>query len=350
MNDFSDLTKYPKVSIVVPVYKTAVYLPDCVESILAQSFADFELLLIDDGSPDESGAICDGYARQDSRVHAIHKENGGVSSARNLGIELAKGKYIVFVDSDDHIAPHYLQDLINAAGDNSDGKTLVISDYQPFSDSGPEKREFPKPFAVDLVPGGMDARQFRDLIFGFIIFPPYCKLYRRDVILELGLRFNTSIRTAEDFDFNRRYLDGIDKVCYISSVQYNYRVGYKRYVPSNHGVLGDSEIKSAHIMASGIVSLAQKLGLYDTLVDEINLWCANKHYFNRLPMLFRESREVGILERHRLYRQLIADPVYRCAHKRGIQFTQKSTTRLIGRYFDCFAIWWLFYKINGLRR
>ena len=89
----------PKVSIIVPVYNAEKYLHRCVDSILAQTFTDWELLLIDDGSPDRSGEICDGYAMKDARIRVIHKENGGVSSARNVGLDATKGKWVVFVDS-----------------------------------------------------------------------------------------------------------------------------------------------------------------------------------------------------------------------------------------------------------
>jgi len=91
----------PKISVIVPVYKAEAYLRRCVNSILAQTFQDFEVLLIDDGSPDKSGKICDDYVKKDSRVRVFHKENGGVSSARNLGLDNAVGRYIAFVDSDD---------------------------------------------------------------------------------------------------------------------------------------------------------------------------------------------------------------------------------------------------------
>ena len=93
-----------EISIIVPVYKVEKYLKKCVDSILAQTFSDFELILVDDGSPDNSGRICDDYAKKDARVRVVHKQNGGLSSARNAGIEVAKGKYLGFVDSDDYIA------------------------------------------------------------------------------------------------------------------------------------------------------------------------------------------------------------------------------------------------------
>lgn len=104
----------PKISVIVPVYKVEELLGRCVDSILNQSFSDFELILVDDGSPDRSGSICDEYARKDSRVRVIHKENGGLSSARNAGIEIALGDYFSFVDSDDMIHPELLRFLYNA--------------------------------------------------------------------------------------------------------------------------------------------------------------------------------------------------------------------------------------------
>ncbi len=102
------------ISVIVPVYKVETYLPKCVDSLLAQTYEDLEIILVDDGSPDGCGAICDEYAAKDPRVKVIHKENGGLSSARNAGMDIARGEYIAFVDSDDWIEPDtyaYLLDL-----------------------------------------------------------------------------------------------------------------------------------------------------------------------------------------------------------------------------------------------
>lgn len=342
----------PLVSIIVPVYKTASFLPKCIDSILAQSINNFEVLLIDDGSPDESPAICEEYSRKDTRIRTIHKENGGVSSARNLGIEMSKGQYITFIDSDDFVEPNYLYDMIlmakEKAGQNKN--ILVISDYQPFTENGYEERSFSPPFMAKLSAGGTTATQFRELIFNFIIFPPYCKLYRKDILDNKNIQFDTELKSAEDFEFNMRYLNEMDYICYIPSVQYYYRVGYKKYIPSNHGVLGWSEIKSVHIMADGIIGLAKRLDIYDELQGDISRWAANKQYFNRLPMLFAKNRKVGFRERHKLYRKLVKDSIYHEAYKRGIKLVQKSKTQLIARRFDCFISWWLFYKLRELSR
>lgn len=105
----------PKISVIVPVYKVEKYLPECIESVLAQTFTDFEFILVDDGSPDNSGKICDDYAARDSRIRVFHKENGGVSSARNLGVRQARSEYIAFLDSDDWWKPEFLEKMFALA-------------------------------------------------------------------------------------------------------------------------------------------------------------------------------------------------------------------------------------------
>ena len=103
------------ISVIVPVYRVEQYLDACIESILGQTFQDFELILVDDGSPDNCGEICDRYAGQDARIRVVHQENRGLSGARNTGTGLAEGKYITYIDSDDRIGPEYLEVLYNNA-------------------------------------------------------------------------------------------------------------------------------------------------------------------------------------------------------------------------------------------
>ena len=104
----------PKISIIVPVYNVEEYIHRCIDSILAQTFTDFELILVNDGSHDQCGKICDEYAENDSRIKVIHKKNGGLSDARNAGLEIAQGEYIGFVDSDDYIEHDMYEKLIEA--------------------------------------------------------------------------------------------------------------------------------------------------------------------------------------------------------------------------------------------
>ncbi|MBR5282462.1 MAG: glycosyltransferase [Alistipes sp.] len=130
------------ISIIVPVYNTEKYLDRCIQSILAQTYTDFELLLVDDGSTDSSGAICDKYAAEDSRVKVFHKENGGVSSARNFGLDKARGEWIGWVDSDDYIAPNMYKHLLNAAiTENAD---IAYCDYADIDGDLISKIEYPE--------------------------------------------------------------------------------------------------------------------------------------------------------------------------------------------------------------
>lgn len=122
----------PEISVIVPVYKVEKYLNKCIDSILAQTFEDFELILVDDGSPDRCGEICDEYARRDNRIKVIHKENGGVSSARNAGLDIARGKYVNFIDSDDWIEKEALETLYKLSSqtgaDIVQGKGSIVKD------------------------------------------------------------------------------------------------------------------------------------------------------------------------------------------------------------------------------
>ena len=123
-----------KISIIVPVYKVEQYLPKCINSILKQTYQDIELILVDDGSPDNCGNLCDDYAKKDSRVCVIHKENGGLSSARNAGLEIVSGAYIMFVDSDDYIALDMVETLYQRMlQDDSD---MVVCGKQRVDEQG----------------------------------------------------------------------------------------------------------------------------------------------------------------------------------------------------------------------
>lgn len=120
------------ITIVVPVYKVEAYLNRCVDSILAQTFTDFELILVDDGSPDNCGKMCDEYAEKDSRISVIHQKNGGLSAARNSGIDIARGEWITFIDSDDWIHPDYLRVLLEAA--KKYGADVAVGRYESVRD------------------------------------------------------------------------------------------------------------------------------------------------------------------------------------------------------------------------
>ena len=139
----------PVITVIVPVYKVEQYLPSCVDSILAQTFSDFELILVDDGSPDGCGAMCDAYAKQDARIHVIHRENGGLSAARNSGMDIARGEYLTFVDSDDLISADYLTALLNAAREQD--SEIAVCRFRRFTTGTPDTRSAPASVPVSSI-------------------------------------------------------------------------------------------------------------------------------------------------------------------------------------------------------
>lgn len=146
----------PEISVIIPVYNSQDYLKDCIESILAQSFSDWELIIVDDGSTDGSGPICQDYAKKDSRIKSIAKPNGGLSSARNAGLDIALGKYIFFIDSDDELYPHSLDHLYSVALKNNADITIgkpAYTESKPFVDfSRPHVRLVsPRQLCIDIL-------------------------------------------------------------------------------------------------------------------------------------------------------------------------------------------------------
>lgn len=169
----------PLLSIIVPVYDVERYLPKCMDSILAQTFTDFELILVDDGSPDNCPALCDAAAAKDARIRVIHQKNGGLSAARNAGLDAARGAWIGFVDSDDYIAPEMYEAMYHAV--QSTGADLALCDYAEVDETGApcqsmhirlEKKDFT---GRDLLKNATDST----------IQPAWNKLYRRDVFAQL---------------------------------------------------------------------------------------------------------------------------------------------------------------------
>lgn len=166
------------ISIIVPVYNVEQYLKKCVDSILAQTFTDYELILVDDGSPDRSGAICDQYAKQDPRVHVIHKPNGGLSDARNAGIDVAQAPYLAFIDSDDYIAPEMFA-MLYADITKEQADLAICGIYDVYGDATP--REKPHTYEV------LTQEQAIIKIFEGNIISVHAvnKLYRRELFADL---------------------------------------------------------------------------------------------------------------------------------------------------------------------
>ncbi len=209
-----------KISIIVPVYNVEKYLPKCLDSIIMQTFKDWECLVIDDGSTDTSGVICDEYARKDNRIKAFHKKNGGVSTARNLGLDIALGQYVVFLDSDDlWLSPHCLSRL-----DSIISKTdadIIRFDYEAIDECDSVLYEsdyikYRKPFADKLIPN--------DVFLSEIIRGEFfCPLLIFRSSFADNLRFNEKQKFLEDMDFIVRMIPLVQRCYYIAEEYYGYR-------------------------------------------------------------------------------------------------------------------------------
>lgn len=208
-----------KISVITPVYKVENYLRKCVDSILDQTFKDFELIIVDDGSPDSCGSIADEYVQKDERVRVIHKQNGGAPSARNRGIDIAKGEWLYFPDSDDWLEPDYLEALYNTAI-KTDAK-LVVSGYtmeyfengvaHSYSVSTPKKNYN----SQELVRGNL-----HNYFDNMMMAVPWNKLYKADYILDNNLRFPEL--KWDDLHFNMEVIMDIDKVAICSNAGYHF--------------------------------------------------------------------------------------------------------------------------------
>ena len=210
----------PLISVIVPVYHAERYLDRCIKSILSQAEANIELWLIDDGSPDQCGNMCDTFAQKDSRVHVIHKKNAGVSSARNDGIKRALGKYIAFVDADDYIEPNMLSLLLSLA--ERTRADIAICGYYI------EKGHMQKPMNLCCDDGDYNKTDVEQLLFKF--FGRDCtglasmcnKLYLRSFLNRQNIQVDESLQRAEDFWFNFEAIKHSTHISVISTPLYHY--------------------------------------------------------------------------------------------------------------------------------
>lgn len=201
------------ISVIVPVYNIEKSLYVCIESIVNQTYKNFELILIDDGSFDNSGTIIDTYAHFDSRVLLIHQKNKGVSNARNVGLSIASGDYICFIDSDDYIDKDYLHLLFEVVREPFD---LSICGFDWIRNNEIVNRTLLGAEGKQIV-NKCDVMDFLNLVSS-----PWVKLFRADIIRDGSISFPEDISYGEDLLFNFEYIDKIDKICVLNKPSYHY--------------------------------------------------------------------------------------------------------------------------------
>lgn len=208
------MTDSTKISIIVPIYKIERYLRQCIESILAQTFTDFELLLIDDGSPDECPTICDEYAKKDTRIHVFHKSNGGLTSARNYGLDNAKGEWIMHIDGDDWVEPTYIEELYNAVINNK--ADIAICGFRFAYEDGSSAIEYPTIWDDDKSAS-------LNRYIASVWTTAWGSIHKSSLYHNNGVRSPKNITYCEDFHLMARICYFADKVVSIDRPLYNYR-------------------------------------------------------------------------------------------------------------------------------
>lgn len=225
-------------SVVIPVYKVEPYLRQCLDSIVNQTYKDLEIILVDDGSPDGCGAICDAYAAKDDRIIVIHKENAGLSAARNDGIRRATGEWIAFVDSDDWLAREYYEKMFSALGRKNvdvfcaggyfleeDGDSKIVHHSVDW-----EHADWAYDHPQSLLPDVLLQRRDKNHRPGVSLCMPWDKIYRTSFLKEHQLIYDESIKACEDVLFNFKVFYMASKVGGCACIGYHYR-----QVPSSIG-------------------------------------------------------------------------------------------------------------------
>lgn len=256
----------PRISLIVPVYNAEQYISRCIDSILAQNFTDFELILVNDGSKDNSLEVSNHYSGLDARVVVVSQANAGVSSARNHGINIAKGDYICFVDADDHVSPSYLEQLVRPALQND--KIDLVLQGRIKCESGKQTKIAPDHDGVYFL--NEDPGFFKDVnLFRFCAV--YSKLFKRDIIQNHEISFSKTLNHGEDFDFLANYLFYCDGVEVSTCANYYYMI--------NPGSLSDrfaffeNEYSCLSQMSDSLLNLSQKFH-YEEINDQVNEFLA----------------------------------------------------------------------------
>ena len=220
-----------KISIIIPVFNAEKFLRQCVASVIGQAYRDLEIILVDDGSTDESPKICDEFAAEDSRIIAVHQANGGVSVARNIGLEKATGDWITFIDADDYIQENYFRII------HVDTKTDWIhlnmerdNYYKGYESVNFENQEY----------------TVQEFVAKYSLYPHFpeawAKFFKRDIIERNNLRFNNNLKFGEDSLFNLSYLKFCNKISTTDISRYVYKNGEGGLSKLTYDVINDSNL------------------------------------------------------------------------------------------------------------
>lgn len=276
--------KRPLVSVIIPVYNVEEYLRKCLESVLRQSYDNLEIIIIDDGSTDKSPEICDEYASRDNRMKVIHKDNAGVSTARNTGLLHMQGRFLAFVDSDDEVYPDYIAAMVDAM--QSSNTELVISNMEYIYESQHRKKV--------THPRELSGRWAEDYVkIGKWLPNTWGKLYVAALVKQDNICFKESLSVGEDEEFNLRYYCHVNKYIFINTALYKYYIRKRKSLTTtgrNKAWVEDiperinlqkNVMKQCNIKHSGKIMFRMILGF------TVNIGCdeSQKQYRRRMRIL-----------------------------------------------------------------
>jgi glycosyltransferase involved in cell wall biosynthesis len=234
----------PFLSIIVPIYNIEKYLPQCIESILRQSFNDFEIILVDDGSPDNCPSICDYYATLDNRIKVIHKKNGGLSDARNAGIDVASGEYLLFIDGDDYMKELSLEKIMQVLKGNTIDIDMLIC---PLIKTYPNGKEIIDYLPINNENQLLDQNEMlsKMIISKTTFWGAGKNVYRRSIVKNNKLKFKLNLIGAEDCEFFMRYIRLCHSFFLINTPVVHYRLereGSITNVMSSSAIMGQLQV------------------------------------------------------------------------------------------------------------
>lgn len=286
------------VSIVVPVYNVEMYLPACLDSLIGQTYRTIEILLVDDGSTDESGKICDAYAAKDSRIRVCHKKNQGVSAARNTGIEMAEGEYLIFVDSDDCVHRQMVELYVNCMRKTGTLLCDITINKDELSSNHNREDECKQEEVL--------YEDFMQLFYRDYINSPVNKFYKSEIIKKNHIRFPENMSLGEDLLFNLDYFRHADRVCRIIHIPLYY------YRNDRIGSLSNSYRKDLFELQLNMFGSLRAFLLEMNIWNEKNAEIYYRMYWDRLYLTTRMCRayEKEHSEERRLP-ELLKDPVWK---------------------------------------
>lgn len=278
-----------RVSIIVPVYKVEPYLPQCIESLLHQSMNEVEVVLVDDGSPDGCPEICDHYADRDSRVKVIHKKNGGLSSARNVGLEHASAPYVMFCDGDDYLSKDACEKLYaSATGNNADVACCGVDLVWESGDKTEKKwrKKLQRYFTLPNI----ESREVGEFEFSRLAVTVPTKLFKREILKTESIRFPEGYY-HEDEVFHRLYMNVAKRIAYVNEKLYSYRQRPSSIMTSqdpDFRIRRDSDYFRGYAIVARRLTSRKRMRMLKTICE---------HRYKGLMKVYRDARQAQILEK-----------------------------------------------------